>query len=69
MRSRSNYWVVNGPNACVGNGSLIPVQEREMYSHVWHTYDASDYLGSDYFVRAINKMQREQVKSMCMFDL
>lgn len=25
-----NYWVVNGPNACVGNGSLIPVQEREM---------------------------------------
>lgn len=45
-----NYWVVNGPNACVGNGSLIPVQEREI----------------DYFVRAIIKMQREAVRSMCI---
>jgi hypothetical protein len=41
-----------GPNAAVGNGSLVPVMEKTC----------------DYIIRAMSKMQQERIKSMCESD-
>ncbi|KAL7003924.1 hypothetical protein EMMF5_006527 [Cystobasidiomycetes sp. EMM_F5] len=43
-----NYFTFNGPNAPVGAGSLVPATEAQ----------------GDYFVKAINKIQRQGIKSM-----
>ncbi|KAG4410689.1 hypothetical protein IFR04_016172 [Cadophora malorum] len=43
-----NYFVFNGPNACVGNGSLIPVIET----------------AGEYIIKAISRMQRHGVRSL-----
>ncbi|RKL12923.1 putative sterigmatocystin biosynthesis monooxygenase stcW [Fusarium oxysporum] len=43
-----NYFVFNGPNACVGNGSLIPVIESV----------------GEYIIKALSKMQVHGVKTM-----
>lgn len=45
------YWTVfNGPNAPIANGSLIPAMEKE----------------GDYMIKMIEKMIREDIRSMCI---
>lgn len=42
--------VFNGPNAPIANGSLIPAMEKE----------------GDYMIQMIQKMIREDIRSMCV---
>jgi hypothetical protein len=44
------YTVFNGPNAPIANGSLIPAMEKE----------------GDYMIQMIQKMIREDIRSMCV---
>lgn len=44
--------VFNGPNAPVANGSLLPAMEAE----------------GDYIVKMIDKMLRDDIKSICVKD-
>ncbi|KAL8283247.1 hypothetical protein RQP46_006025 [Phenoliferia psychrophenolica] len=47
-----NFFQFNGPNAPVGMGSLVPATEAQ----------------GDYIVKAINKIQRQSIKSMVIKD-
>ena len=50
MNNFPNYWLVNGPNAPIGQGSLVPASEQQ----------------ADYILKCINKMRRQAIKSMCI---
>ena len=43
---------MNGPNAPIGQGSLVPASEQQV----------------DYICKAINKIRRQGIKSMCIKD-
>ncbi|KAK9893389.1 hypothetical protein P389DRAFT_175398 [Cystobasidium minutum MCA 4210] len=50
MSGMPNYFIFNGPNAPIANGSLIPAMEKE----------------GDYMIKMIEKMIREDIRSMCI---
>ncbi|KAF2239816.1 FAD/NAD(P)-binding domain-containing protein [Viridothelium virens] len=45
-----NYFMFNGPNAPISNGTLIPVLEKQC----------------DYMLKMVQKMQREHIKAVCV---
>lgn len=47
-----NYFAFNGPNAPVGAGSLVPATEAQ----------------GDYMLKAVNKLQSQNIKSMVPKD-
>lgn len=47
-----NYFAFNGPNAPVGAGSLVPATEAQ----------------GDYILKAVNKLQKQNLKSMVPKD-
>lgn len=47
-----NYFCFNGPNAPVGAGSLVPATEAQ----------------GDYILKAVNKLQRQNLKSLVPKD-
>ncbi|ORY90734.1 hypothetical protein BCR35DRAFT_323518 [Leucosporidium creatinivorum] len=50
MSNMPNYFLFNGPNAPVANGSLIPAMEAE----------------GDYIIKMVDKLLREDIRSVCV---